>query len=55
MKDDGGAAMMKDPAWLMAHMMLHRLWSKAVGTQTYNKGQWLELERVIDQLGRRGK
>lgn len=55
MKDGYGAAMMKDPTWLMAHTMLHRLWSKAVGTPTYNKGQWLELDRVIEQLARRSK
>jgi hypothetical protein len=27
--------------------LLHKLWTKAVGTEGYVKAEWLELERAI--------
>lgn len=27
--------------------MLHKLWTKAVGTEGYDKKLWMELERLI--------
>lgn len=29
------------------HNVLHRLWSKAVGTPDYVKSEWMELERIL--------
>lgn len=31
----------------MKNSLLHKLWSKAVGTEDYDKSQWTELERMI--------
>ena len=28
-------------------LLLHKLWTKAVGTESYNKQEWLLLERMI--------
>jgi len=28
-------------------LLLHKLWTKAVGTEDYNKQEWLLLERMI--------
>ena len=33
----------RDTRWF-----LHRLWTKAVGTPSYNKGEWFELESRIE-------
>jgi hypothetical protein len=37
------------------HRLLHTLWTKAVGTPTYNKKEWQELEAWLKRLDRRGK
>lgn len=29
------------------HELLHRLWTKAVGTEGYNKGEWERLEAML--------
>lgn len=29
------------------HRLLHILWTKAVGTDRYDKTQWIELERAL--------
>ncbi len=29
--------------------ILHRLWTKAVGTEGYDKAEWVELERIVHQ------
>lgn len=31
------------------HKLLHRLWSKAVGTPGYVKTDWIELETILFQ------
>ena len=35
-----------------AHLSLHRCWTKAVGTDTYRKSDWIELERAFSIFGR---
>lgn len=35
--------------------LFHRLWSKAVGTQEYNKEEWKKLEAKISNLMLKGK
>lgn len=35
-----------------ADAMFHKLWTKAVGTQDYNKKEWMELERLIYLLAK---
>ena len=30
-----------------AHVLLHQLWTKAVGTKAYNKRQWMEMESLL--------
>lgn len=37
-----------------AHRLLHILWTKAVGTATYNKKEWNEFDVVISRLARKG-
>lgn len=32
------------------HRTLHKLWTKAVGTDDYDKKEWTELERYIARL-----
>jgi hypothetical protein len=32
------------------HELLHRLWSRAVGTPDYHKADWKALERILDDL-----
>jgi NTP pyrophosphatase (non-canonical NTP hydrolase) len=32
------------------HQLLHTLWTKAVGTERYDKAEWKELERVLGVL-----
>lgn len=34
------------------HMLLHRLWTRAVGTPDYNKADWKVLERLLEDLWR---
>ena len=34
------------------HLLFHKLWTKAVGTQDYNKLEWLKLEAEILRLER---
>lgn len=31
--------------------VFHRLWTKAVGTPGYNKAEWLQLCRVLQEAG----
>jgi hypothetical protein len=33
-----------------AHYLVHRLWTKAVGTENYNKSEWLQLETLVYNL-----
>lgn len=33
-----------------AHVFLHRLWTKAVGTPNYIKAEWRDLDRAINNL-----
>jgi len=33
-----------------AHIFLHRLWTKAVGTPGYKKSDWRDLDRAINNL-----
>lgn len=35
--------------------LFHKLWTKAVGTPGYVKGEWIELHRLIEDLERRKK
>lgn len=37
-----------------AHVALHRLWSKAVGTPDYDKQEWKALEDAIVKLAEDG-
>lgn len=37
----------KDWEDLSAFHLFHRLWTKAVGTSTYNKAQWMKLESIL--------
>jgi len=32
------------------HALFHKLWTKAVGTESYVKTEWIELERKIIEL-----
>lgn len=32
------------------HYLLHRLWTRAVGTPDYEKADWKTLEGIIDEL-----
>lgn len=32
------------------HGLFHKLWTKAVGTEDYNKPEWMELEKKIKDL-----
>ncbi len=41
-----------DPRQERAHNLLHRLWTKAVGTPDYDKSEWKDLEGAILTLGR---
>ena len=33
------------------HLLLHQLWTKAVGTKDYDKKQWGRLERFLSEEG----
>lgn len=35
-----------------AHRLLHKLWTKAVGTPGYEKSEWRELERHVERMGK---
>jgi hypothetical protein len=35
------------PQMQKRHNLLHRLWTKAVGTRNYDKSEWTELERIL--------
>lgn len=37
---------------LELHGLLHQLWSKAVGTQDYNKQEWKRLEELVGKAFR---
>ena len=37
-------------ATISVHELLHRLWTKAVGTEGYDKEEWRELERRVEDL-----
>lgn len=39
---------------LTPHEILHRLWSKAVGTTNYNKSEWRHLEKIMQRTGTTG-
>lgn len=39
----------------VAHRLLHRLWTKAVGTSDYDKKAWQDLEASLFRLSREGK
>lgn len=41
---------MKEDFGKIAHTTLHTLWTKAVGTDTYVKSEWMELQRAIGRL-----
>jgi len=43
--------MQKEP--LSPHDLLHRLWTKAVGTPEYIKAEWRAMERLIRSLDER--
>ena len=34
------------------HNLLHRLWSKAVGTPDYVKDDWIELEQILHHVAK---
>ncbi len=34
------------------HELLHRLWSRAVGTPEYNKKDWLRFENMLTEVWR---
>lgn len=34
-----------------AHLLLHRLWSRAVGQEGYDKREWQKLERLVSEGG----
>jgi hypothetical protein len=33
--------------WRSLHALFHTLWTRAVGTASYDKRQWRDLERVV--------
>lgn len=35
-----------------AHLALHRLWTKDVGTDGYDKSKWKELDNAVNKLAR---
>lgn len=37
------------------HRILHRLWTRDVGTPGYNKRDWLELEAICMRMEREAK
>lgn len=37
-----------DPKEMTNHLLLHVLWTKAVGTPGYDKNEWKELEQRFD-------
>lgn len=56
---DAGAALAPDPSVTPARGMpahsptwhlFHRLWTKAVGTDGYDKSEWLRLERILLEI-----
>lgn len=55
LRRDGGGLKLKPlidyPPYYRAHVALHKLWTKS-GTTEYNKEEWKELEKAIDQLAR---
>jgi len=42
-----------DPDFAEADLLMHRLWTRAVGTPEYNKREWQSLEAAILKLARR--
>ncbi len=40
----------EDPYAKDLHQLFHKLWTKAVGTDGYNKSEWKQLERMIERL-----
>jgi hypothetical protein len=34
------------------HQLLHRLWTKAVGTMDYDKAEWKRLEKMVETVWR---
>ena len=42
-----------DPKLEEAHLILQRLWTKAVGTKDYDKEEWKHLERAIVAVARK--
>ena len=43
-----------DPNMQKIHLILQRLWTKAVGTEDYIKKEWLELEKSICIMSKDG-
>jgi len=39
-----------DLNWEELRVLLHRLWTRSVGNEGYNKAEWRQLEEAIDQL-----
>ena len=39
-----------DLDWEELRVLLHRLWTKAVGAEDYCKAEWRQLEEVIEQM-----
>jgi hypothetical protein len=37
------------------HNLLQKFWTKAVGSPDYNKREWEELQRLIEELAEPGK
>lgn len=42
--------LVEDPVFMKAETLLHRLWGKAVGAEDYNKAEWLELQKRIQNF-----
>lgn len=45
----------EQPAIAEWHRILHRLWTRDVGTDGYNKADWLELEAICLRMERESK
>ena len=40
-------------SYRILHQLLHRLWTRAVGTPGYDKADWKRLELLLDELWRK--
>lgn len=46
---------MDDAAFRRTHVAMHKLWTKAVGSDSYDKREWVELDNAILDLWKKMK